>query len=91
MATTVCPSRLLSEDGGLARETVEWWMLETDFVPVAGLGGGTLVTGRTRWPYPGGYLRQPARLIAAVNLLRSEWSTIMRHRSESKAGEKAAK
>jgi len=90
MATTVCPSRLLTEDGGLARDTVEWWMLETDFTPVAGLGGGSVIVGKTRWPYPGGYLCQPARLIEAVTLLRGEWPIIMRHRAESKPAAKSA-
>lgn len=83
MATTVCPSRILSEDGGLARDTVEWWMLETQFDGMSGQAG------RPRWPYRGGFLRQPARLVEAVSILRAEWSAIMRHRSETKPAEKA--
>lgn len=83
MATTICPSRILSEDGGIARDTVEWWMLETRFDGMSGQAGPP------RWPYPGGYLHQPARLVEAVSILRGEWTTIVRHRSESKQAEKS--
>jgi hypothetical protein len=84
MATTICPSRLLTDDGGLARDTVEWWILETQFDGMSGQAG------RSRWPYPGGYLCQPARLVEAVTLLRGEWSVIMRQRSEPKPAPKSA-
>lgn len=75
VATTICPSRLLSEDDGSVRHTLQWWLDETTFDGMSG------AAGPPRWPYRGGYLKQPARLVEAVRTLRGEMASYLAMRS----------
>ncbi len=65
VAVTVCPSRLL-RDAPWAEEFLEWWLWSVGWV-------GGQPTGAPAWPFPGGVLRQPRRLVDACALLRDEW------------------
>jgi hypothetical protein len=67
---TVCPSRLLA-DAPWAEEFVEWWLWTVTWQ--AGQP-----TGRPTWPFRGGLLRQPRRLVDACALLRDEWPYVRR-------------
>jgi len=69
--TTVCPGRLLEEDGGEAMAVVEWWLESTRFDGMSGQPSGP-----PEWPAAGGLMRQPAQLVAAVRQLRSAWSRL---------------
>lgn len=55
-----------------AIEVVEWWLEATTF------DGFTGAASPPEWPFPGGPLRQPAKLVAAARVLRSEWPHIRR-------------
>lgn len=66
---TTCPSRLLSESGWAA-ELIDWWLWSVHW----DLRG--MPIGPPRWPFKGGLLRQPAQLVQAVKILRSEWPNV---------------
>lgn len=51
-----------------AREVFEWWVLSSQFDGMTGRPSGP-----PEWPLPGGMQNQPAKLVEAVVLLRSEW------------------
>lgn len=56
-------------------ERVLWWWLRS--VPwMAGLSG-MAPSGPPEWPLPGGMLHQPARLVAAVDILSDEWPHVL--------------
>lgn len=80
MEVNVCPARLLEEDDGEAIELVQWWLSTTHWEPMSGTP-----IGSPEWPYQGGELRQPNRLVEAVRLLKAEWSHLERDRPEPKA------
>lgn len=73
LSLTECPSRAV-DDPEVAR--VVWWWLQSVPWAVGGLGGA-VPAGPPEWPRPGGLLRQPARLVEAVTVLRSEWPFVM--------------
>ncbi len=64
---TVCPSRLLAE-APWAEEFLEWWLWSVEWDSWSGMPSGA-----PRWPFRGGLLRQPRRLVQACKLLRAEW------------------
>lgn len=70
VSTTVCPSRILA-DSPAAVDFVDWWLWSIEW---DGMTGGP--RGAPRWPYRGGVLRQPNRLVEACRLLRSEWPQV---------------
>jgi len=59
---------VLEEDEGEALETVKWWLSST---PWDTWSGGP--SGPPQYPLPGGELRQYAKMVDAVTLLRTEW------------------
>jgi hypothetical protein len=67
---TVCPSRLLAENPW-AEEFVDWWLWSVEWSSWNGMPSGA-----PRWPFPGGLLRQPHRLVQACKLLRAEWPQV---------------
>ena len=67
MSVTVCPSRLLAESE--ADDVLSWWLEST---PWDYGFSGAQPAGPPEWPYPGGWLAQPAKLVDAVRLLRAE-------------------
>jgi len=69
VALAVCPSRVLAE-AGWATELIDWWMWSVTWD-----GTGT-PRGAPRWPFKGGLLRQPARLVQAVKILHAEWPSV---------------
>jgi hypothetical protein len=69
---TVCPSRLLAE-AQWAEEFLEWWIWSVRWDGMTGQP-----TSAPRWPFPGGLLRQPRRLVDACKLLRAEWPYVRR-------------
>jgi len=70
VAVAVCPSRLLA-DAPWAEEFVEWWLWSV------GWEQGQPVRAPA-WPFPGGLLRQPRRLVDACGLMRNEWPYLQR-------------
>jgi hypothetical protein len=77
VSVTACPSRLLAEEPEL--EELLAWYVESS--PWAGMSA--VPSGPPQWPYPGGYLNQPARLVAAVQRIRAE----LAHLDETEAKE----
>lgn len=75
VAVTVCPARLL-QDAPEAEAVLAWWLESSTFDGMAGAPNGP-----PEWPLPGGLLMQPARLVQAVSVLRSEWAHLPRERS----------
>ena len=72
LAVTVCPSRLLA--GAVwAEDLLEWWIWSVRWDGTTGAP-----TSAPRWPFPGGLLRQPRRLVDACKLLRAEWPYVQR-------------
>lgn len=72
--TRVCPGRAITEGGpilreGNARAVLDWWLMESTFDGFSGQPNGP-----PRWPRKGGMLRQDAKRVEAVMLLRSEWA-----------------
>lgn len=65
--TTVCPSRLLAETPW-AEDFVDWWLWSVEWDGMTGQPRGA-----PRWPFRGGLLRQPLRLVEACRLMRAEW------------------
>lgn len=82
VSVTVCPSRLL-QDEPEADAVLAWWMESSTFEAFSGAP-----CGPPEWPLPGGYLMQPARLVQAVSVLRSEWGHVPRERSKPEPEEK---
>jgi hypothetical protein len=41
-------------------------------------------TGAPRWPFPGGLVRQPNRLVEACKLLRNEWAHVEREKPQKR-------
>lgn len=70
VALTVCPSRTLA-DAGWAYELVDWWLWSVVWDGTTGMPSGP-----PRWPFRGGLIRQPARLVQAAKILRSEWPAV---------------
>ena len=70
MVVSACPSRLLAESPW-AEEFVEWWLWSV------GWRDGQ-PSGAPAWPFPGGLLRQPRRIVDACGLLRNEWPYVQR-------------
>lgn len=77
---SACPARVL-RDVPWAEELITWWMQSSTWGEQAGQP-----IGPPEWPRPGGYLRQPARLVEAVSILRSEWPHVQRASAEASAG-----
>lgn len=75
---SVCPSRLLA-DAPWALELIEWWMWSVRWDAMNGQPSGA-----PRWPFKGGLRRQPRRLFDACKLLRAEWPSVARPKSEAK-------
>lgn len=67
---TVCPSRLLAE-APWAAELIDWWTWSVRWDGMSGQPFGPPV-----WPFPGGLLRQPNRLVQACKVLRAEWPNL---------------
>ena len=63
----MCPRRVLDDDPLDSEGFVDWWLEATDWDSMTG------GPGRVEWPFPGGLMKQPAKLVQAVNLLRIEW------------------
>lgn len=78
--STVCPSRVLSEDPSDPVGFVAWWLEATRWDSFSG------TPGLPEWPRRGGLLRQAAVVVEAVTLLREEWSHV-----KPKPAEKAGK
>jgi hypothetical protein len=76
---------LLSDDDTDAIEVVDWWLSSTSFDPFSGQP-----LGPPEWPLKGGMFRQPAVLVEAVRLLRSEWAHVERAAPKPNAAEKPA-
>ena len=77
----MCPSRTLAEDDGEAADVVRWWVASTRFDGMSGMPSGP-----PEWPFKGGILNQPGKLVDAVDLLRGEWSYVLgAARSKKKA------
>lgn len=64
---------MLAEDDGDALDTVQWWLTTTRFDGFVGAPAGP-----PEWPFPGGELRQPGKLVDAVEVLRTEWGHLPR-------------
>lgn len=52
-------------------QMIEWWQLSSRWDGTTGHPSGP-----PEWPEPGGILSQPANLVEAVRLLRSEWNYV---------------
>lgn len=52
-------------------DTVRWWLATTPFDGFAGAPAGP-----PEWPFPGGQLHQPGKLVEAVDVLRAEWNQL---------------
>jgi len=63
----VCPSRILA-DHPEAEALVAWWVESSPWDPW--MDGPA---GPPEWPRPGGLMRQAAKLVEAVRILRNEW------------------
>jgi hypothetical protein len=48
-------------------------------------------SGPPEWPFPGGLLNQPARLVDEVDLLRSEWPHLAKPVAKQKVRPKKGK
>jgi hypothetical protein len=72
LAVSICPSRLLAE-ATWAEEFLEWWVWSVKWDGMTGQPSGT-----PEWPFPGGLLRQPKRLVDACKILRAEWPYVQR-------------
>ena len=72
LATTACPARALDELPE-AKDLVLWWMNSSTWGEQSGQP-----LGPPEWPRAGGLLRQPAVLVEAVSILRSEWTHVQR-------------
>lgn len=75
----MCPSRIIKE-APWTLELMDWWYFSSTFDGLSGQPAGP-----PDWPYPGGYARQPNKLIQAVKLLRIEWQFLDTKR-RAKAG-----
>jgi hypothetical protein len=64
---------MLAEDPW-ALDFVEWWLWSVEWDGMT----GEPRKGAPRWPFRGGVLRQPRRLIEACALLRAEWPKLER-------------
>lgn len=64
---------------------ISWWFDATRFDPMSG------TPGLPEWPYPGGPLKQPAKFIEAVHLLRSEWHYLRSRQDTPKKKRKGKK
>jgi hypothetical protein len=68
--TTVCPSRIIAAFPE-ANDIIAWWVDSSPWSYDPNSGMGT-PSGPPEWPFPGGLLNQPAPLVEAVSILRSE-------------------
>lgn len=59
---------------------MDWWLQSS---PFSGLGGGPC--GPPEWPRPGGIMRQPNKLVAAVRYLRSSLPVLLEAKAKKNA------
>lgn len=81
----MCPSRILSDNPEI--DTVlRWWVGSSTWDGMSGRPAGP-----PEWPRPGGMLRQPAKLVAAVELLSAELRYVRSAREPQDKGALARK